>query len=87
MIIGDAFIRPLKLEFAQNGFELPDRAQVSPDTQKIFGRVSCEFFLRSLLISIDRNVGKMDSIPTKNCFRIDNDGLRHSTQLPVGSSE
>ena len=81
VVIRNALVGALGLDFIQDGFELPDRAHVPPHMQEIFGGVIAQFLLQRAVVGIDGDVGQMDLRLGKNLSRFNNDRFRHSLKL------
>ncbi len=77
VVIRNALVSALGLDFVQDGFELADRAHVLPNMQKIFGGVIAQFLLQRAVVGIDGDVGQMDLRLGKNLSRFNNNRLGH----------
>ncbi len=62
VIVGDAFVQPLRLDLAQDGLELPDGRHVLPDGQEVLRREDRPFLFDRLAVDVDRDVGKPDAV-------------------------
>ncbi len=77
MIVGDAFVQPLRLDLAQDGLELPDGGHVPPDGQEVLGGEDRPLLCDGLAVGVDRDVGKPDAVFRQQRFGLEDNGLRH----------